>query len=547
MLGKLTQRGIVFDHDEFEKFVGPKSTEDLLKELTISKTKHISNRFMTREEACYRIIQAGDRKLLIFARFTLDVIREKITISRTKRSLPTGWQFQNTIPLGEPIEPSKLLPGPTLDPNQQAAMDCLLTTAWDETSTKRGSSSRVLVMGTGTGKSYMAAGAVGKIGRKTLVIGPSDVVLRETRDALEKSYPGLIIGEYSGTNKTDGDVVLMIINSALNDTFTFTTKVRVPGQRKLEVHERTLKWYEYFSQFGLVIYDEIHNYTSSGRQEIFWRTNFRYGLGLTATPDENSWEMDIIYQKHMGPLVRERDIPGYNQQQIVWQGSVIPIMYHGPPEHTRSIQNPGTGWESHGAMCQQFASDPYRNLILMRLIMQSWNAGRNVFVFARTREHVDKMAAEFISLLSDQVTRTDNPDSVLLVASGKTPDATNIAAKLMGGVTPETLANARHASVIFTTYDYGWQGVSIPKMETLIFATPRMAKMRQIRGRITRKSGDVTIHRYVYDIVDAETKLGKNEFRERRKIFSEESNFKFEIAEPIKIKWDDIPEIIHNI
>jgi len=535
LLGKLTIRGIVFDYEQFEKFMGMKSTEDLLKELTISKTKKLGNKFTTREETCYKLVKVGESKIISFARFTLDQIREKIIVSRGKRNLPTNWKYQNTIGLGIQIEPNRLLPGPTLDSNQKAALDHLMTTVYCDEQTKKGSSSAVLVMGTGTGKSYMAAALVGKLGRKTLVIGPSDVVLKETRDALTKSYPDLIIGEYSSKIKQDGDVVLMIVNSALSQDFTFTSKIKISGQRKLDVQSKTYKWYEYFAQFGLVIYDEIHNYTSSGRQEIFWRTNFRFGLGLTATPDENPWGMDIIFQKHMGALIRENDIPNYNQSQIIWQGSVVPIEYHGPPEYTKSLVNQTTGWESHGEMCKQFASDPYRSKLIMNIIMQSWKDGRNIFVFSRTREHIDTMALEFKNLISKEQSSYQNDK-----------DSVTISAVLMGGASDDIISSAKQASVIFITYDYGWQGVSIPKMDTIIFATPRMAKMRQIRGRITRKSGDTSVHRYVYDIIDAETRLGKNEFRERKKIFSEESNFKFTIENPIIVKYDNIPERLYK-
>ena len=529
LTGKLTIRGIVFDYEEFEKFVGMRSTEELQRELTITKTKQISNRFMTRTETCYRIIKSKDRKLILFSRFSLEAIKAKIKCSRLARNLSVGWKFQNTIAPGEFIKAETLLPGPTLDLNQTIAMDHLINTVYATESELIGRSSTVLVMGTGMGKSYMAAAAVGRIGRKTLIIAPSDIVLSETRSALSNSYPTLIIGEYNCNTKIDGDVVLMIINSALNDEFVFTTKQRIPGQRKLELQTVRYKWYEYFSKFGFVIYDEIHNYTSTNRQEIFWRTNFRFGLGLTATPNENSWEMDMVFQRHVGDLIREADIPNYNQNQIVWQGSVIPIYYEGPSEHTRRILNDVTGWTSHGDMCNQFTRDPYRNKLIMTLLVQLWKENRNVFVFSRTREHVDRMAGEF---------------STLVEGGTKTDDTNHISIALMGGASSETVHAARSASMIFITYDYGWQGVSIPKMDTLVFTTPRVAKMRQIRGRITRKSGDITIHRRIYDIVDANTELGKNEFRERKKIFNEESNFKFNILPKVSVSWDNIPDEI---
>lgn len=510
LVGQFTAKGIVFNYEEFCDHVGAESTAAFLKRSKHSKTKRMGQKYKTIESAFYKILGSPDgKRYLVFARFMLQELIEFIRNTRAKRNLQPLWSLKKTVPDGEVIEEARLLPGPVLDSNQQLIVQHLLDNVYSQQQVAQHAASCTVVMGTGAGKSYVAAALVGELGMKTLIIAPSDIVLDETRKALISSYPTLTVGEYTGRSKRDGDVVLMIINSALNNEFRFGDAV--------------IPFYKYFARFGLVIMDEIHNYTSGMRQEIFWRTGFKYGLGLTATPDENPWEMDIVFQKHIGPLVRDKLVPNYNMQSIKWKGMVTPIYYHGPPEHTKELRNDATGWISYGKMVDQFNADPFRNIMLLKKLVQLWETGRNTFIFVTTRDYATTLANAFKRQISSPHSVQDLPDAVILMG-GARPDDKEKAAKI--------------ATLVFTTFQFGWQGVSIPRMTDIVFANPRVAKMRQIIGRILRKSGDTTITRHIYDIVDIETDMAANEYKERKKIYEESTYYDFEIQEPEITRWD---------
>lgn len=522
-------KGLVFNWEEFQSHVGYESVKKFLVTAKFAKTKKLGQKYQRKESSFYKIVRvtgvgtSGVITLIIFARFMLDDVIDLIQTARAYRNLPPHWTAKNHIPIGEDINSDTLEPGPTLNSNQQIACDYLMDNIYHmQERIKKNATSCTLVMAPGAGKSYMAAAMIGALGKKTLVIAPSEAVLDETRKAVKASYPTLSVGEYTSKRKVDGDVVLMIINSALSSEFDFS---KDPNYDSVSITDRNrIPFYEYFARFGFVIFDEIHNYTSDVRQEIFWRTNFTYCLGLTATPDESPWDMDIVFQKHLGPLVKDIDIPNYNMKMIDWKAKIIPINYHGPPEYTKVIRNPTTGWVSYMDMVNQFNDDPYRNRAIIDKIISAWQAGRNIFVFVVSRDAVTKLSKLFkermIELGLSSLHEKEHGDAIL-----------------MGGISKEDMANARLATVIFTTYAFSWQGISIPKMDTIMFANPRIAKMRQILGRAFRNGGDVSICREIYDFIDVETEMGVKEAKERKKFYLTSGAYQFEFVEPINLLW----------
>ena len=505
--GTCTQKGIVFKKRELIKTLGTSGFRNLKSRLTITKTKRMGNRYNTREEKLY--MEFDSPAVFIIARFTLDVLRDVFK----KYAPKTKWRLENKIPKGEDIPPERLVPGPTLDNNQQIISDYLDETIYNDKKIRSTRSSRVLVMKTGLGKTYVGAGKIREIKKKTLIIVPSKSVMGEWQKALSTCYPKLCIGNY--LQKTDGDVVIMVVNTATKDIIN----VKMPISTKntnIKTKITKIKYFDYFKRFGFVIYDEIHNYTSPVKQKALWRTNMSCCLGLTATPSADAWEMDIIFQKHVGPLIFAEKIPGFNAAQISWKGVYKPVMYHGPPEYTRTIKTPATGWTSHPKMINQFASDPYRTIVLLNLLKQLQKRKRNVFVFFKTRDFADTIQSLLLKyILNGKFEKINSQTTKYTSLSEK--NNSQMSTVLMGGATEDDKQNAMESSIVLTTYGYGWQGVSIPKMDTLVFATPRMAKMEQIVGRILRKSGNTDITREIWDIIDIETELGKKEYTIRKK------------------------------
>ena len=78
-------------------------------------------------------------------------------------------------------------------------------------------------------------------------------------------------------------------------------------------------------------------------------------------------------------------------------------------------------------------------------------------------------------------------------------------------------------------------GVSIPRMDALILATPRKTKSRQYINRIFRLGSDYTSVRKIIDIVDWCTHM-KAQYYHRKKYYAEK-NYPIE---PKSIKWDSI-------
>lgn len=445
-------------------------------------------------------------------------------IVRILKEICTRYELQitvlNEVSQGLPIPPNRNTCNIKLTDNQQLVIDYLMTNIFNDDRVRKGSSGCVFIMATGDGKSYVSSYLIHKLRVKTLLVIPSESIMTGWMDLFAKYLPGLTIGQYYGKVKTDGDVVLGVINSLLGNEFV------VDGKK--------IPWSDYFNRFGLVVYDEIHNYPTAGRQEIFWRGGCRRLFGMTATPSERADAMDVIYTKHIGPLVHAPEIPGYNVKEIEWQGEVKVIQYKGPPEHTERITG-AMGTTQVSSMHKQFCADPYRNNLIIREILELQAAGMDVFCFSEHREYLEYLYA----LLQEHNLKAAAPELGILQdgpQDGEKPKTiAGSVSKLMGGAGAAEHKMAHASQILLVTYAYAKEGISIVKMNGMIFTTPRKSKMRQIIGRILRRGGDPSIVRKIVDIVDVGTTL-KSQYPMREAVYQEK---KFTIK-VVKVGWKEL-------
>jgi type I site-specific restriction endonuclease len=359
--------------------------------------------------------------------------------------------------------------------NQAVVYNHLLNNIFTEQNANNGIGSCVLVMATGMGKTYTSGKLISGLKVPTLIIVPKISILNEWMKMF-KWFDGEPIGRYFTDAKEDGNIVVMTIESALNDEYKFGDTI--------------IKWDQYFTKFGLVIYDEVHNYPTNKYKDIFWRTNFKYRLGLTATPDERTDKMDIYYKWHLNTVVHSNQIEGWiSNEEPKWTGTVIAINYYGPIEYTHKLTN-DNGWLSVSKMVKQFSRDIYRNKLITNTIDDMLTRHRNVYIFSEHRDYIIDISAKY--------------------------DSSSI---MMGGITDDEFEEAKNKSVIFITYGYGKEGISIPKMNAIVFAHPRKSKMNQIIGRILRMGGDENISREIVDIIDYKTSL-KSQFSQRKEEYT---------------------------
>lgn len=396
-----------------------------------------------------------------------------------------------------------------LTPNQQIIVDYIMKNIYNKKRVNLGSAGLILNLEAGQGKSFLAAYLISKIKRKTAIILHSTSLLKQWQTVLETCYPDIKVGMYYCERKVDGDVILLIIKSALSKQFRVGKDAPIPAL-------------EYYNQFGFIIYDECHEYANNYAGKAFKFAQAPYMLGLSATPDENSNKFDDIITWEIGPILVADQLDGYTSTAEDFKGVVHRVNYYGPPEFTRLIKNKKTDMFSIAETINMICEDEERDNTVLECIKECIKKKLCTFVFADRREYLERLRQKLVAETSiDGEMLADDNDYI----------------RIVGGAKPEAIQHAeKKSNVIYSTYPYIGTGKSIPKMNGLVLATPRKSKMKQYIKRIFRLGSDASIVRHIYDIIDSKTVL-KNQWYTRKKYYDSQN---FEIEEDT----DDINEKI---
>ena len=103
--------------------------------------------------------------------------------------------------------------------NQLIVINYIFKNIYTKSNAKQGKSGLTLQLLAGFGKSFVAMDIIGRLNLKTLIIVPNTYLLKQWVEILTKYFPNNTIGEYYGKNKKDGDIIVGIINSLVNDEF----------------------------------------------------------------------------------------------------------------------------------------------------------------------------------------------------------------------------------------------------------------------------------------------------------------------------------------
>lgn len=355
-----------------------------------------------------------------------------------------------------------------------------------------------LQMDTGLGKSYVAAGLIASMDVKTCVVVANKSLARQLRDDLRGALPTTTSKIYnsadvegqaiiSGKKKTyipNAPIVIVVINTA----------AKMPM--------------EFYESFGLVIYDEVHAYCTETFAAVFFKADAaRYTFGMTATPTRLDG-MESVSYLHLGEPVPAADIAAGDDEMAAGNffGSAIRVSYAGPGKFTKKIMN-NAGVPSPILMAKQFLEDPFRLILAASIIIDAYNAGRNIYIFCQTKDPLDVLRRRILRMVPDEY--RDVIAEELFIVTGDSKE--------------EIAAAAKSTSRIFlTTYSLSAKGLSIIRFDTLILLTPMKSNMMQITGRIFRKKSDEGRRRLIIDIVDDKTFMAK-QYNERVKTYHQRS------------------------
>lgn len=512
MNGILTRSGIFINFSEFEKLY--KEDHMLVIGGLIKKFKITHTTFKTHTVSLhgYKTVRIGGSKYLKLPRFgffdlwkTSDTV--KIGLHKIRRD---SFVIRNQIKSPEIIE--ALTWTGMFKANQRICFEEIMKTRYNPANVARGSAGLILNLEAGQGKTFVSMGLINEVKMKTMIVTHNKTILYQWVDVLKQYFPEAKIGIYHGSEHIDGDIVVSIINSLLLDEISFDKTV----------YKNPI---DYFSQFGMLIVDESHEYCSQGRGSIFWKFQCPYMLGLSATPDERTDTFDPYVHWHVGSVLEARSLEHYSERDIPFKGSVRMIKYIGPDQYTESVINEEMDTVNSAATINKMIEDPYRLHVIAEELQSLIKSNHNTFIFADRRDYLDRIKSYLskLNIANNIIVSPEDEEKVM---------------KLVGGASSEDVQAARdNAVVILTTYQYAGTGCSIPKMNAVILATPRKSKSRQYINRIFRLDSDYSIERKIVDVVDWMT-IYKSQWYKRKKYYQEKT---YPITEIIA-KWSEVRE-----
>jgi hypothetical protein len=484
----LTRKGVLIEYNPLLDKIGHEGIRKIRSMFTIVTIGHNNSR---KTICSFKIIGRSKKEItfMVLPRFGGFMLQKAGLIG----------EITNSLQKGECVDFKE--PDISLTSNQTTVLHHLLTTTYTQHNIDKGTASATIQMDPGYGKTYLAMGLISTIKKKTMIIVPNTYLLRQWVSILESVFPKNTIGCYYGVKKTDGDVVVAIVNSALK--------------------------YTEYEKYGLIIYDEVHMYCSSKFAAIFSTAHALCCLGLTATPFDRIDKFDPVAHWALGKPILAENIEGWDPVDVVFSTEVTRVIFNGHEDFTRILTS-SAGIVSVPLMVNQIQDDHHRNTLIVAYAITLYRTGRNVFVFSDRREHLHTLA----KILIENRIEFDAPELDIGVA------------ELMGGSTDNDIEAAKiNGRIIMTTYQYSGTGVSINKMNSIILATPRKSNMKQILGRIYRLSSDATVVRNIIDIVDNKTCL-KAQYSARKKVYV---NNLSALITPIKISWGDCDNLMELI
>jgi len=395
--------------------------------------------------------------------------------------------------------------------NQALVIQYLLDNIYNNKNVQKGIAGCNLKMVAGTGKTFVGMDLISKLNKKCLVILPNTYLLKQWKELLMEYFPNNTIGEYYGKEKTEGDIIVSIINSAISDEFNFKY-LNINKEIKGKYTTVTKSYQEFYKEFGLIVFDESHTYCSKSFKIIFERAQSTYMLGLSATPNERLDSCDKIAHYNIGDIIDAETLPKYQKEDITFESEVHIIKYNAPDKYVTTHINEKTNMICTYKIIDDMINDEYRNKLILNNIFELFNLGLNVFVFSERRSHLEYLYEQF-NYMVDDIYENNLAIPELNINENMV---------LYGGCDDDEIENAKTKSkIIFTSFQYSSTGVSINKMSGMILATPRRSKSTQIIGRIFRLNKENNhIKRIIVDIVDNKSVL-KNQLYSRMKSYKD--------------------------
>ena len=309
----------------------------------------------------------------------------------------------------------------------------------------------IICAGCGVGKTVISLFIASHLKVKTLVIVHKEFLMNQWIDRINEFLPGAKVGTIQGTKTDviDKDIVIGMLQSV-----------------SMHKYENNI-----FDDFGLAIYDECHHLGARVFSKALRKTNFKYTLGLSATPTRKDG-LTKVFLWYLGDIV-------YKQEKTD-DSNIDVYIYHYINSDTtyckeelnfkKQIMNP--------KIINNIAKCKKRNDYIISLIPNLISQNRTILILTERIAQVD--------YIYDKV---------------KEFEMTTIG-KYIGKLRQDVLDESLKCRIIIGTYNMIEEGFDCKTLDTLIMATPKVT-IEQSVGRILRKQKEErTIKPLIIDIYD---------------------------------------------
>ena len=361
--------------------------------------------------------------------------------------------------------------------NQQEAVNVLAS-----------NSNGVLSATTAFGKTVTAIGLIAKHGVNTLVLVHTKALLDQWVKALEqfltidtipeenerkrkRRKPLSPIGTLSSTgNKLHGIIDIALMQSCISDNEVKT----------------------FVKEYGMVIADECHHVSAVNFEQILKTVNARYVYGLTATPIRKDGHQPIIFMR-CGPIRYSADAKAQMLSQS-FERLLVPRFTPFRPIVGSDL--------SYTKVAQQLAEDEYRNLFIVKDVIEVLKEGRSPIILTSRTSHVSILA---------ELLKPHCPNVITLIGSESTKDKRQKMEHLQSIPSSEQL-------VIVATGKYVGEGFDYARLDMLFLVSPVAWKgiVAQYAGRLHREyEGKQDVQ--IYDYIDIRVPVCESMYRKRLK------------------------------
>lgn len=319
----------------------------------------------------------------------------------------------------------------------------------------------VISMPCGYGKTYLAIRTACKLGLKTLVVVNKEDLMNQWTKSIEKFTNATVGIIQQNRVETQADITVAMLHSLC-----------------LKDYDPTI-----FKSFGLLILDEVHHLASETFCQALLKVRPRFTLGLSATPERRDGLSHVFY-KFIGPLLHKESRDNTNQvvvKQIKLKStdSSYKVLY---------MKNGRT--KNTSGMATAISQYRQRNQLIYEALKLLVHQGRTILVLSSRRGHL----AELADLIERAPLRkSDGSQASYGFYYGA--QGSNKAKHR------EMLEQSAQCDVILGTDAIAKEGLDIPSLNTLVFATPPGIDVEQAVGRILRKYHE-QYYPMVVDIVD---------------------------------------------